>query len=157
METKSKSKIPLVVKKTYHVIAFCSVLTVTYLLVKPCAFCSEPFPVCDVPDRDDVINDHDKIVAYFRNYFEFNTCMKDTAGMINKNVLCNLYNNMRDAKDTVVYYVYARTTNDASGQNIIMLFNDPAFHDLGLEGGKYLSCPPYCPPVCSTNLVDFLR
>ena len=157
METKPTSKTLLVLKKTYHAIAFFSVLTVTYILIKPCAFCSDPSPVCAVPDADDIINDHDKIVAYFRNYFEFNRGMSDTAGTINKNVLCNLYNKMTDARDTLVYYVYARTTNDARGQNLIMLFNDPAFHNLTNEGGKYLSCPPYCPPVCSTNLVDFLQ
>jgi hypothetical protein len=112
-------------------------------------------PVCPAFKEEELMRNREDVKKLYNNFIARypENDFKEHGGSLSKGVICNLLSKMRDDKDTMVYYLFGRTDN---GDNLIMLFNDPAYNDLD-NTSKFRSCPPYCPPNCNTTLMEYVR
>lgn len=137
-----------------------SALCLSLCIVLLQSFKSVPPPIpggmnCPLVSENETLRNQEEVKKMYKNFKDkygaanFN----QYGGSLSKAVICNLLSKMQDPNDTLVYYLFGR--ND-TGENLIMLFNNPRQSPLETSP-KFHSAPPYCPPTCSTELMNYVN
>ena len=99
-----------------------------------------------------LIADRAEAKALYANFLRLNPKFTQQGATISKVTLVALLSKMTDVKDSVIYYYSGANTLN---QNVIMLFNDPAYNPLN-DSPKYKTIAPFCPLTCNKILNDYL-